>query len=185
MLKEILIKISAISQRISQHFGQLAAWFSIALVFLICIDVFMRYTLGITKIWILDLEIYFFALIFLFGGANTFAEDRHVRVDLFYAKWSARRKAWVDLLGTLLLLMPWCVVILQVAWHYALAAYTIGERSEQTGGLAGLYILKFCLFISFALLFIQALGSIANALLFLFLDHKPPQHELEQNIKEI
>jgi TRAP-type mannitol/chloroaromatic compound transport system permease small subunit len=176
-MKQILLWLRDGINALNERAGRLASWFTLLLAILICTDVFMRYGLNVTKIWVLDLKVYLFSLIFLLGGAYTLLHDRHVRVDVFYANWPPRRKAWADLLGGLLLLLPWCAVVVQVAWHYAYASYQINESSEQTGGLPALYVLKFCMFVGFGLLTLQAISSIASALLVLLGEAETPHQQ--------
>jgi len=137
------------------------------MVWVICIDVIMRYVFNSSFIWIVELEIYFFALSFLFAAGYAFKHDKHVRVDLFYAKWSAKGKARVNLIGGLLFLLPWCIVSIMVCWKYAMTSFRMGESSPQPGGLPALYILKFCLVISFVLLLLQGIASIIESILVL------------------
>lgn len=134
------------------------------MVWVICIDVVMRYVFDYSFIWIVELETYFFAIAFLFASGYAFKHDKHVRVDLFYSNWSKRNQAKVNLIGGLLFLVPWCVVALIVCWKYALHSYEIGENSRQAGGLPALYILKFCLVAGFGLLLIQGLASILESI---------------------
>ena len=144
--------------------GQLFAWSTSLLVWLICIDVFMRYVLNYSFIWIVELEIYFFAFTFLFGFAYTFKHDKHVRVDIFYNKLKEKSKARVNLLGGILFLVPWCVISIYVCFKYFWTSFLINEHSRQPGGLPYLFLLKACLFIGFSLLLIQAIVSIINSI---------------------
>ena len=106
------------------------------------------------------------------GAGYTFKYDQHVRVDLFYAKWSQKNKAKSNLIGGLLFLLPWCVVILIVSFKYALRSFKIAESSPQAGGLPALYILKFIIFIAFALLFLQGIASVIHSLKEITLEEK-------------
>lgn len=137
------------------------------MVWTIVVDVIMRYVFNYSYIWIVELEIYFFALSFLFAAGYAFKHDKHVRVDLFYAQWSDKGKARVNLIGGLFFLLPWCLVSIMVCWKYAMTSFRLGESSPQPGGLPALYILKFCLVISFVLLLIQGIASILEAILVL------------------
>jgi TRAP-type mannitol/chloroaromatic compound transport system permease small subunit len=86
---------------ISMWIGESAKWINLALVVLIFTDVLLRYLISQTQAWIIELEWHFFALIFLFGAAYALKEEHHVRVDVMFAKWSGKRKALIDLIGTL------------------------------------------------------------------------------------
>ncbi|NJK83786.1 MAG: TRAP transporter small permease subunit [Saprospiraceae bacterium] len=113
-----------------------------------------------TAAWVIELEWHIFAIIFLLGGAYAFKHDRHVRVDLFYTHFSEREKAWLNLLGSLLLLIPWCIVTIFYSTKYALLSYQIQETSSDPGGLPALYVLKFIIVIGFILVLLQGMASI-------------------------
>ena len=72
----------------------------------------------------------------MLAAAYTLAAGDHVRVDIFYAAMSPRRRAWVDLLGTLILLAPFCIFLIWSSWDYVATAWAIRESSQETGGLA-------------------------------------------------
>ena len=137
--------------------GEASALLNLILVLLICLDVLQRYVLNLTYNWVIELEWHLFGLIFLLGSAYTFQEDKHVRVDLFYNNFSEKKKAWVDTLGTIVLLIPWCIVAIMTSYNYASNSFYIKEGSPNPGGLPAMYLIKFCIVIGFILLLIQAL----------------------------
>lgn len=137
--------------------GQAGSWLSLLLVLLICVDVLLRYLFNTSRTWIIDLEWHLFALLFLLGGAGTWLSDKHVRVDLFYSLWPDRRKAWVDFLGTLFFLLPWCGMMIWTTARYALQSWQIGEGSPDPNGLPARYLIKLVMLIAFVLLFLAAL----------------------------
>ena len=138
----LLQKTAYVFEQINEYIGRVVSYFTAALVLLICIDVFSRYFFKSTVIWIVELEIYFFALVFLLGAGYAFKYDKHVRVDVFYSKARPKTKAWINLIGGLFFLLPWCIVVLQVAYRYARNSFLINEGSPQPGGLPALYLLK-------------------------------------------
>ena len=160
----IRLLLNAISN-ISRVSGKIASWFTTILVILIVCDVFMRYFLNHSFAWIIELEWHLFALIFLLGAAYTLQNDAHVRVDLFYSKFSESRKAWINLIGVLLFLAPWCLIVIRAAYKYAYNSYKIGETSPDPGGLPALWILKFMIVISFVLLLLEASSLFIRSLL--------------------
>ena len=98
-MKDILKNASTWIGSINEAVGRSVAWLTTLLVVIICVDVALRYIFSNTKAWILELEWHLFALIFLLGAGYAFKHDRHVRVDLFYANFSKRDKAWINLIG--------------------------------------------------------------------------------------
>ena len=148
---------------INEKAGRLFAWSTSLMVLLICIDVLMRYCFNFTLIWIIELEIYLFALSFLMASGYAFKYNKHVRVDVFYSQYSKKKKAWTDLLGGIFFLLPWALISGYVCFYYFHKSWVIGESSAQPGGLAALYILKFVLFLGFVLLILQAISSILRS----------------------
>lgn len=157
-------QIVRILEGICAALGKAVGYLTSLLVLLIGIDVLTRYFFNFSYIWVIELEVYFFALIFLLGGAYAFQKDSHVRVDVFYSNMSPRGQAWVNLIGGILFLLPWCLVVLYISYKYAWASYQIGERSPQPGGLPALYLLKFAIVLAFALMTLQALASVLRSL---------------------
>jgi len=151
--------------RINEIAGKFFSWSTTFLVWLICIDVVMRYLFSYTLIWIIELETYLFAVVFLLTSGYALQKDKHVRVDLFYAGYSERKKAWVDLLGGIFLLLPWAGISAYVCFYYFSKSVYINESSPQPGGLPALYVLKFILFLGFVLLLIQAVSQIIKSAL--------------------
>ncbi len=149
---------------INENTGKLFAWSTSLMVWIICIDVIMRYVVNQSFIWIIELEIYFFAISFLFASGYAFKHDKHVRVDLFYARWSKKGKSRVNLIGGILFLIPWCIVSIIVCWKYFMTSFKMGESSAQPGGLPALYVLKFCIVLGFVLLLFQALASVIESI---------------------
>ena len=169
-----MLQFSLLLDKINEQVGQAVSWFTALLVGLICIDVLMRYLFNFSLIWMGELEIYFFALCFLLGSGYAFKHDKHVRVDLFYSKFSEKGKARVNLIGGLLFLVPWTIIIIIVASRYAFFSFKIGESSPQVGGLPALYILKFSIVAGFILLLLQGISSILQSILTL-MDKNPKQ----------
>ena len=149
---------------VNEYVGRLVAWLTTALVVLVIYDVVRRYLLSDTETWIMELEWHLFALIFLLGAGYALKHNKHVRVDLFYTKFSERDKALVNFLGSLLFLLPWCVFIIYAAWQYAYESYLIKETSPDPGGLPALYIIKFAIVLGVFLLFLQGLSELIKSL---------------------
>ena len=148
--------------RIIQWIGEKAAWHNLALIAIIGLDVLFRYGLDSTQNWILELEWHLFALIFLLGTSYALQKDEHVRVDVLYQSWSPKTQAWVNLLGHLFLLLPWCAMIIITGYHYASNSFSFQEGSPNPGGLPYRYIIKSFIFLSFSLVLLQGLSQIVG-----------------------
>jgi TRAP-type mannitol/chloroaromatic compound transport system permease small subunit len=95
-----------------------------------------KYTgLGLSSNTWLELQWYLFSAVFLLGAAYTLKRDAHVRVDVFYGRLSRRGQAWIDLLGTVFLLVPFCLLVLWMSWDVVLNSWAIWEQSPDPGGL--------------------------------------------------
>lgn len=145
--------------------GKAAAWLTGALVVLTCADVIYRRLLRDSHAWVGELEWHLFALIFLLASAYALQKDRHVRVDLFYAEATAKDKAWVNLIGSLVFLIPWCILIIYVSTRFAWQSFADGEGSPQPDGLPYLWIIKSAIPLCFFLLLLQAVAEIINSVL--------------------
>ncbi|NRB50380.1 MAG: TRAP transporter small permease subunit [Saprospiraceae bacterium] len=158
-MQKIIDSIDQVSERI----GRGTSWLTLLLVILVCFDVVTRYVLSDTAAWIMELEWHLFALIFLLGASFAFKHDRHVRVDLFYAKFSAKDKALVNLIGNSIFLIPWCIVIIIYSFNYGMTSFEIRETSPDPGGLPARYLIKFAITFGIVLLLLQAIGEALKA----------------------
>ena len=150
---------------INEKVGFADSWLTTVLVILVCFDVFTRYVLDHSLVAVQELEWHLFAVIFLLGAAYTLKHDRHVRVDLFYARMGPKGKAWVNLLGSLLFLIPFCGFVIWASLDYIRFSYIDGEGSPNPGGLPGRYVLKACIPLAFGLLLLQGLATAGRSLL--------------------
>ncbi|SRR6056297_229211 len=145
-------------ERFNARVGRAISWLSPFLVLWVSTDVFLRYALDLSRVWVMEVEVYLFSALFLLSGAWAFQRDRHVRVDILYQSWTKRRQQWVDFIGTSIFLLPWTWIMMQVGWKLFYQSWLIGEQSPQAGGLGGRYLLKGLLLIAFTLLFLQAVA---------------------------
>lgn len=145
---------------INTYIGKGISWLTLLLVIIIVIDVALRYLFSITSAASFELEWHLFAAIFLLGAAWTFQEDKHVRVDVFYHRFSERKKAWVNLVGTIVLLLPFCAVGFWESLSFVKSSYLLNETSPQPGGLPARYIIKSTIPIGFLLLGLQGVSVI-------------------------
>ena len=128
--------------RLNGAIGRAAAW---AVLFVVVVQfavVLLRYLFGIGSIWLSESIIYGHAGVFMLAAAWTLREGGHVRVDVFYADAAPRTKAWIDLGGALLLLLPFMLLLLWFALPYVARSGTILERSRETSGIPAVFLLK-------------------------------------------
>lgn len=153
--------------------GKGASWLTLLLVLIVGVDVISRYFFNTTKNWVLELEWYLFAIIFLLGAAYALKQDKHVRVDLFYARFGKKDKALVNFWGTLLFLIPWCLFVFFSSFNYAWESFEIRERSPNPGGLPALYLIKSMIPLGAFLLLLQGIALLINSALLLRKKDRP------------
>lgn len=151
--------------------GYLVSWLTTLLVLVVSYDVVTRYLFRKSSVAVQELEWHLFAIIFLIGAGYTLKHDRHVRVDVIYAKLSEKKQAWVNLLGSLIFLIPFSILIIWTSKDFVVNSFLIKETSPDPGGLPARYILKASIPIGFFLLLLQGV-SVAVKSLFTVIDKK-------------
>jgi TRAP-type mannitol/chloroaromatic compound transport system permease small subunit len=144
--------------------GRSVAWLSLVMTLLIFAVVFLRYGLNLGWIWLQESVTYLHALIFMVAIAWTLQGDGNVRVDIIYRDRSVRYQSWVNLLGTLLLLVPFSVFLLLIAWDYVAASWAAREASREAGGLPLVFLLKTLILILPVLLLLQSWSTVRDCL---------------------
>jgi TRAP-type mannitol/chloroaromatic compound transport system permease small subunit len=151
--------------RLNEKIGFYVSWITSLLVLVVCLDVFTRYFLKKSSVAVQEMEWHLFAIIFLFGAAYTLKHDRHVRVDVFYTKFKTPVKAWIDLLGSLIFLIPFSILIIWSSKIFVINSFLINEVSPDPGGLPARYLLKACIPIGFFWVLLQGVSHFFKSLL--------------------
>ena len=159
-LKTLSDRLDGIAERV----GNAAAWLALGLVLMTFAVVMLRYLFQLGWIAMQESILYLHAALFLLGAAYTLKRDGHVRVDIFYRGFTAKRKALIDLLGSLLLLLPVCSFLLWVSWDYVTTAWSIYEGSQEAGGLPYVYLLKTLIPVAVMLLILQGISQALSSL---------------------
>ena len=152
---------------LSTAIGRAVAWCLLFMVLAEFALVLMRYVLGVGSIWLQESVLYAHGAVFMLAAAWTLAADGHVRVDIFYADAAPRSKALVDLLGALLLLLPFALALVVLSWRYAGRSWAIFEGSRETSGMPAVFLLKSLIPLFAALLALQGLAQALRAALVL------------------
>lgn len=148
--------------------GRIASWIWVGLVIVIIYNVVQRYVFGIGAIWLEELQWHFYAIGFMIGLSYALTWDRHVRVDVMAERMRPVTRAWIELLGLGLLLLPFSIAILIEAIPYWLTAVRLDESSAAPGGLPHLWILKSFIIWGFGLLAIAAFSRFLRCTAMLF-----------------
>ena len=125
-------------------------------------DVIMRYCFHNSSVAMQEMEWHFFAVILLLGISAGLKEEAHVRVDFLYERFSERVKAVINIVGTLVFLLPLALLITVGSYSFVHDAWVIGEISEDPGGLPYRWLIKGMIPLSFAFLILTALGYLLH-----------------------
>jgi len=162
-----LRKAVVIIDAFSEWVGKGVAWVVLAMVILVSYDVAMRYFFRSGSVGLQELEWHLFSIIFLIGGAYTLKHDDHVRLDLIYRSrfMDDYRRAWLNLIGSVLFLIPFCVLIIICSWPFLSQSFIYSESSPDAGGLTHRWLLKSAIPAGFGLLLIHGIGDAIRNLL--------------------
>lgn len=156
-------RLSKNIDQLNDWIGRSVSWLCAAMILVTIFDVAMRYLLNQSQVWAMELEWHLFALLFLFGMGYGLRHDRHVRVDLFYNTFSRSNKGQVNFWGTLLLLLPWCLLVIWTSFPVAVDSMLKLEGSSNPYGLPFRFIIRFALVFGFLLLFLQGISQLIKA----------------------
>jgi TRAP-type mannitol/chloroaromatic compound transport system permease small subunit len=159
-----LNKTAGAIDQLNETVGRTVAWLTLAMVLVTFAVVVLRYGFSLGSIAMQESVTYMHALVFMLAAAYTYRHDEHVRVDIFYRRLSDRGRAWVDLLGTLFLLMPVMAFIFWNSLDYVAASWSLREGSREAGGLPYVYVLKTALLVMPALFALQGLATIFRSI---------------------
>ncbi|MEQ9447904.1 MAG: TRAP transporter small permease subunit, partial [Rhodospirillaceae bacterium] len=152
---------------INKHIGNVTAWLTLGTVLTCFAVVVMRYAFNVGYIWMQELYVWQHATVFMVGAGYTFFVSGHVSVDVLYTRMSARRKAWIEIIGTVVFLLPWLAVLAYTTAPFILTSWALSEASAQPGGMPGVYLLKSVIWVFCALVALQGLALMARRILFL------------------
>lgn len=162
--QDFAVLMAAQIDRLNHAIGRSAAWLALAMVLVQFAVVVLRYVFGIGSIMMQEAIVYMHGVLFMMAAADTLLQDKHVRVDIFYAPASARRKALINLLGCTFFVLPFCILIAYVSYDYVSMSWSVREGSRETSGIQGVYLLKSVILLFAAQLSLQAVsGILTNA----------------------
>lgn len=151
--------------------GRALAWLALAMGMLTALIVVMRYGFGYNSIYVQELVVYLHGSLFMLGAAYALKRGAHVRVDIFYRRFSPRTRAWVDALGGIVFLMPFCLFVLGMSWEFVTESWAIREISSEPGGIPAVYLLKTLIPLMAINLLLQGIAeTLRNALVLVEMD---------------
>jgi TRAP-type mannitol/chloroaromatic compound transport system permease small subunit len=160
-----LVFFVKMTDRFSGWIGHAAAWLMIPVVLVAFGVVLMRYLFSVGYPWIQEVYIWLHGMAFMLATAWVLRDEGHVRVDLFYKRFSPRARAWADFAGVWLFLMPMMFVVISMSWPIVLRSWRMLERSPTADGLPFLYLLKSMVLVFCVLITLQGLALAGRSLL--------------------
>lgn len=151
----------------SEFTGRAVSWLTLLMVIVTLAVVVLRYGLSIGSVALQESITYMHAAVFLLGAAYTLKRDGHVRVDIFYRKFSPTRQAWVNAIGGIVFLLPLCAFMVFISWDFAASSWRIREASGNADGIPAVFLLKSMIPLMAITLALQGLAETLKSLLIL------------------
>jgi TRAP-type mannitol/chloroaromatic compound transport system permease small subunit len=165
---EIWLWLASCVDRINTRIGQFIYWLTLVMVLVGGYNAIVRYMgrftgTNLSSNVYIEAQWYLYSLVFLLGAAYALKENAHVRVDVLYSRLSDRGRAWIDVLGTVLFLIPFCLLMVYVTSSYAANSWKVLEISPDPGGLPR-YPIKSIIPLAFVLLYFQGFSQLIKSL---------------------
>src|SRR5689334_17724510 len=153
------------ADRLSNWSGKLFAWLIVALMMVVCVEVFKRYILNAPTAWIFDLNNMLYGTLFMMCGAYTLSQDGHVRGDFLYSSMRPRTQAALDLALYFLFFIPGILALMYAGYDYAALSWRINEHSNVTANGPPVYQFKAIIPIAGTLVMIQGIAEIVRCII--------------------
>ena len=163
---QALLKFSKAVDGLNTVIGKLTMWLILATTLISAGNAIVRKIFNVSSNGLLEIQWYLFAAVFLLGAGYGFLKNSHVRIDFISSKLSHRARNWIDVVGIVFVLFPFCAIIISLGWPFFMQALTSGEMSQNAGGLIRwpAYVL---IPIGFALLMLQGVSELVKRIAFL------------------
>ncbi len=165
-------RFSRWADRIVVRVGEMVSWVWLALLGIIVLNVVMRYFFAEGRIEFEEIQWHLYSVGFLSGLSYAYVDDAHVRVDVVREYLSAVTVAWIELYGTLLLLLPFIVLVVLASVPFITYSFDTGEVSQSPGGLPFRWLIKSMLLVGFLLLLLAVFARLSRVVSFLFLSER-------------
>lgn len=154
----MLLKAERFFRRISRLLGRMLAMVFLLMTINIFYDVIMRYFFHNSSVAMQELEWHLFSIVILFGVSVALMEEGHVRVDFLYDRFKARKKALINIIGTVFFLLPLACLIFFGSFEFVMDSYSMNEISENPGGLPYRWLIKGMIPLAFGVLILSSIG---------------------------
>jgi TRAP-type mannitol/chloroaromatic compound transport system permease small subunit len=179
----LLLRLSRLIDTLNERVGHAVYWLILAAVIVSAGNASVRYLLDTSSNAWLELQWYLFSAVFLLAAGYTLQHNQHVRIDVIHGHLPPRVRAWIDLLGGLLFLLPMTIVIMVLAWPMFVESYRLHEVSGDAGGLLR-WPVKLLIPAGFLLLALQGVSEIIKRVAFLLGVIPDPTEKHEEPVAE-
>ena len=149
---------------LSEWIGRFCGWMTIVMMILTSLVVLLRYGFNIGSVALQESISYIHALVFLGAAGITLRHEGHVRVDIFFRRFTRPQQAWVNAVGALALLLPLCIFAIYISWGFVINAWEIREGSPNADGIDAVYWLKTMIPAAFILLALQGIAEVFRSI---------------------
>lgn len=153
------LAVSAVIDQVNEKIGYVCNILILLACLVSAVNAMIRYAFSMSSNGWLELQWYMFAIIVMFGASYTFRRNEHVRVELLYLYLSERGQLWLDMICTLLFLIPTCLLLAYLSWPFFMQAYSVNEYSPNAGGLIR-WPIKFVIPAGFVMLALQGISEV-------------------------
>jgi TRAP-type mannitol/chloroaromatic compound transport system permease small subunit len=161
-----LLSLSRWIDAFSSWVGKTTMWLILATTLISAGNAIVRKAFDTSSNGLLEVQWYLFAAVFMLGAGYGFLQNSHVRIDFISSRLASRTRNWIDALGIVLVLLPFCILMTTLSWPFFMGAYTSGEMSQNAGGLIRwpVYLL---VPVGFTILAIQGISELIKRIAFL------------------
>lgn len=160
----MLNKLASWIDALNTIIGKGVSWLTLLMAIVMFATVILRYLFNMGWVWMQETVVFMHGFIFMLAGGYTLLAEEHVRIDIVYRPLSEKKKAIINIIGTLFLLFPTCFVIICYGYPYVSASWAIFEPSRETGGLPGVFLLKSAILAFPILVSLQGLSKMIRAI---------------------
>lgn len=181
-----LLKLSRAIDAVTAFIGRSVSWLILVAVLVSAGNATIRKVFDTSSNAWLELQWYLYGAVFMLAAAYTLQRNEHVRIDIIVGNLSKKVRDWIDLLGHIFFLLPFCGLMVYLGWPFMMNSVRSGEISVNAGGLV-LWPAKMMVFVGFALLTAQAISEIIKRIAVLreLIDDPTAKHDMPPIIEEL
>ncbi len=159
-----MLAVALMIDSLNRFLGKSVSWLALGMVVMMSTNVAMRYLFSEGTPWQQEIVRFMHGIVFLAGAAYALQREQHVRVDILYQGFCDRKKAWVNIIGTLMFLFPVAIALIYFSLHYVLGSWAIYEGSTEYKGMPGVFIFKTFIWVAGGTLILQGVSSIIHSI---------------------